>query len=182
MSRIFPPSKGPDDWKAFLADPKQSAVIEDRRQGAVNLTCVLIDFENVQPQDMSLLQGEQYRVTIFRGPHQNELDFDIAESLQPLGGNAKHVQSDRQGKNVLDFHMAFCLGRLVEEHAGDGSREKVEKRPGTRKSLARHIKCALGDEVTIEAALDLVSQLESDGIVRIKKDKIEEYKLPKRSG
>lgn len=90
----------------------------------MELTHILIDFENVQPQDMSLLRGDQYRVIIFRGPHQNRLDFDVVESLQPLGTNVTYVRSDRQGKNALDFHIAFYLGRLLQEHVGNGSPER----------------------------------------------------------
>lgn len=77
-------------------------------------TYILVDFENVQPPDMGLLSGTQYQLRIFRGPHQKKLDFDIAESLQPLGDRVKYIQSDRQGKNALDFHIAFYMGRLLE--------------------------------------------------------------------
>ncbi len=77
-------------------------------------TYILVDFENVQPPDMGLLSGDQYQLRIFRGPHQKKLDFDIAESLQPLGDRVKYIQSDRHGKNALDFHIAFYMGRLLE--------------------------------------------------------------------
>jgi len=77
-------------------------------------TYILVDFENVQPPDMGLLNGDQYHLRIFRGPHQKKLDFDIAESLQPLGDRVKYIQSDRHGKNALDFHIAFYMGRLLE--------------------------------------------------------------------
>ena len=127
-------------------------------------THILIDFENVQPQDMSLLRGDQYRVIIFRGPHQNKLDFDMAESLQPLGSNVTHVQSDRQGKNALDFHIAFYLGRLLQEHVGNGSPERktakfiVVSKDGGFDTLLSHVQ-ALGHTAmkaaTIREALGL---------------------------
>jgi hypothetical protein len=79
------------------------------------LTYILVDFENIQPTDMGLLSGEQYQLRIFRGPHQNKLDFDIVESLQPFGDRVKHIQSDQHGRNALDLHIAFYMGRLVEE-------------------------------------------------------------------
>ena len=84
-------------------------------------TYILVDFENVQPPDMGLLSGDQYQLRIFRGPHQNKLDFDIAESLQPLGDRVKYIQSDRHGKNALDFHIAFYMGRLLEGLESNGS-------------------------------------------------------------
>lgn len=79
------------------------------------LTYILVDFENVQPTDMGLLTGEQYQLMIFRGPHQNKLDFEIVEAIQPLGERVRYIQSNKQGKNALDFHIAFQMGRLIEE-------------------------------------------------------------------
>lgn len=86
----------------------------------MELTYILVDFENVQPPDMGLLSGNQYQLRIFRGPHQNKLDFDIAESLQPHGDRVKYIQSDRHGKNALDFHIAFYMGRLLQELEANG--------------------------------------------------------------
>lgn len=86
----------------------------------MELTYILVDFENVQPPDMGLLSGDQYQLRIFRGPHQNKLDFDIAESLQPHGDRVKYIQSDRHGKNALDFHIAFYMGRLLQELEANG--------------------------------------------------------------
>ncbi|MBW8369996.1 MAG: hypothetical protein K0M66_03305 [Thiobacillus sp.] len=87
----------------------------------MELTYILVDFENVQPPDMGLLSGDQYQLRIFRGPHQNKLDFDIAVSLQPHGDRVKYIQSDRHGKNALDFHIAFYMGRLLQELEASGS-------------------------------------------------------------
>lgn len=85
------------------------------------LTYILVDFENIQPQDMGLLTGEQYQLRIFRGPHQKKLDFDIVESLQPHGDRVKYLQSDRHGKNALDLHIAFYMGRMLQELEAVGS-------------------------------------------------------------
>jgi hypothetical protein len=87
----------------------------------MELTYIFVDFENVQPPDMGLLSGDHYQLRIFRGPHQNKLDFDIAESLQPHGSRVQYIKSDKQGKNALDFHIAFYMGRLIEELEADGS-------------------------------------------------------------
>ena len=87
----------------------------------MNLTYILVDFENVQPTDMGLLRGDQYRLILFRGPHQNKLDFETVESLQPLGERVSHVQSDKQGKNALDLHIAFYMGRFLQELEASGS-------------------------------------------------------------
>lgn len=83
----------------------------------MTLTYILIDFENVQPSavDMSLIRGANYHVRLFHGPHQNRFDADIVKALQPLGVQLEYVQCERRGKNALDFHIAFYLGRLVQE-------------------------------------------------------------------
>lgn len=82
------------------------------------LTYILVDFENVQPQvaDLGLLRGDDFRVLIFHGVHQNKFDVGMYKALQPLGDKVELVQSDRQGPDVLDFHISFYLGRLVQEH------------------------------------------------------------------
>jgi hypothetical protein len=87
----------------------------------MKLTYILVDFENIQPQDMGLLSGDQYQLRIFRGPHQKKLDFDIVKSLQPHGDRVKYLQSDRHGKNALDFHIAFYMGRMLQELEANGT-------------------------------------------------------------
>jgi len=87
----------------------------------MELTYILVDFENIQPQDMGLLAGDQYQLRIFRGPHQKKLDFDIVESLQPHGDRVKYLQSDRHGKNALDLHIAFYMGRMLQELESNGA-------------------------------------------------------------
>ena len=58
------------------------------------LTYLLVDFENVQPaaSEMALVRGDEYRLWIFRGPHQNKYDAAMAEAWQPLGRQASFVQ------------------------------------------------------------------------------------------
>lgn len=94
----------------------------------MELTYILVDFENIQPQDMGLLSGEQYQLRIFRGPHQKKLDFDIVESLQPHGDRVKYLQSDRHGKNALDLHIAFYMGRMLQELEANGTPASVNTR------------------------------------------------------
>lgn len=83
----------------------------------MNLTYILIDFENVKPAaaELKLIRGAGYRIRIFHGPHQNKFDADIVKALQPLGGQVEFIQCERAGKNALDFHIAFYLGRMVQE-------------------------------------------------------------------
>lgn len=65
--------------------------------------------------DLGLLRGDDFRVRVFHGAHQNKFDVGMYKALQPLGDKMELVQSDRQGPDVLDFHISFYLGRLLQE-------------------------------------------------------------------
>jgi len=84
----------------------------------VNTNFVLIDFENVQPQNLGLLNGGQFKVRVFLGANQTKVPVQMMSALQPLGSNAEFVQVSGTGKNALDFHIAYYIGRLAVEHPG----------------------------------------------------------------
>lgn len=138
----------------------------------MELTYILVDFENVQPPDMGLLSGEQYQLRIFHGPHQKKLDFDIAVSLQPLGDRVKYIQSDRHGKNALDFYIAFYMGRLLQELEANGSAARsntrfvVISKDGGFDALMSHVQ-SLGygamKAASIRQALGLDEQIDEPG-------------------
>ena len=83
------------------------------------LIYLLVDFENVKPpaEEFARVRGEEYRLWIFHGPHQNKFDVDMVVAWQPLGDQARFVQSSKNGKNALDFHIAFCLGQANQQDA-----------------------------------------------------------------
>lgn len=125
------------------------------------LKYILVDFENVQPQvaDLGLLRGEDFRVLVFHGAHQNKFDVGMYKALQPLGDKVELVQSDRQGPDVLDFHISFYLGRLLQEHLNQpvrAARFFVISKDRGFDSLIVHVR-SLGFEAhrvaTIRAAL-----------------------------
>ena len=74
---------------------------------------VLIDYENVQPDDIATLQHEHVRVIVFVGPHQTKIAFEKAAALQRMGANAEYVRLSGGGSNALDFHIAYYLGQLA---------------------------------------------------------------------
>jgi len=74
---------------------------------------VLIDFENVQPKDLSLLAGHPFRIMVFVGANLGRIPFELAKALQTMGENAQYVQISGSGPNALDFHIAFHLGALA---------------------------------------------------------------------
>lgn len=74
---------------------------------------VLIDFENVQPRNLNLLETQPFKVFVFIGANQSKLPRHVVVALQTLGDNAKYVEIDGSGPNALDFHIAYYIGELA---------------------------------------------------------------------
>ena len=81
-------------------------------------TYVMIDYENVQPKDLSVLKGKPVKVFLFVGSNQTKIPFDVASSLQALGSNAEYIKISGNGSNALDFHIAYYVGQLAERDPG----------------------------------------------------------------
>jgi hypothetical protein len=78
---------------------------------------VLVDFENVQPESLSALVGGAYRVLVFIGAAQakGRISFELSHSIQMLGANAEYVPIARSGPNAMDMHIAYYIGKLLEQ-------------------------------------------------------------------
>lgn len=76
---------------------------------------VLIDKENVHPSDLAILGAQRFRVVVFVGVNQTKLTTDLVLALQKLGPRGEWIQITGQGKDALDFHIAFYMGRLAEQ-------------------------------------------------------------------
>lgn len=74
---------------------------------------VLIDYENVQPEALSVLDAEHFKVMVFVGASQTKLTFETAAALQRMGGKAEYIKISGNGSNALDFHIAFYIGQLA---------------------------------------------------------------------
>jgi hypothetical protein len=79
---------------------------------------VLIDFENVQPKDVSSLNGGRYKVKVFLGAQQAKIPLTMARALQALGPHADYIQIHGNGNNAVDFHIAYYIGRLAATAPG----------------------------------------------------------------
>lgn len=77
---------------------------------------VLIDYENVQPKALDLLNQEHFQVLVFVGAHQTKISLETAAALQCLGSRARYIQISGNGVNSLDFHIAFYIGQLSAQH------------------------------------------------------------------
>lgn len=80
--------------------------------GAVTTTFVLVDYENVQPTELSSLRGRPYKVKLFLGATQAKIPVTLAAALQALGADAEYVVLESSGPNALDFHIAYYIGQL----------------------------------------------------------------------
>lgn len=80
---------------------------------ALRTNYVLIDFENVQPEAISMLDQEHFKVIVFVGATQQKVPFDIANALQRMGSKAEYVKISGKGSNALDFHIALYIGQLA---------------------------------------------------------------------
>ena len=78
---------------------------------------VLVDFENVQPDSLAALANGPFRVKVFVGAAQakGRISFELSHSMQMLGASAEYVRIARTGKNAVDMHIAYYVGRLLEK-------------------------------------------------------------------
>ncbi len=84
--------------------------------GAGEKTHVLVDWENVQPDeaDCRALVPEVTDVWLFHGPNQK----NIGRGYEAFGDRVTPVRIARTGKNALDFHLAFYMGYIAAKHPG----------------------------------------------------------------
>jgi hypothetical protein len=74
---------------------------------------VFIDSENVALR--AIPNHDRIRMLIlFAGENQKNVSIEIAESLRQLGPKARLVRMHGSGKNALDFHIAYYLGKYAE--------------------------------------------------------------------
>ncbi len=74
---------------------------------------VLIDYENVQPADIAILDQEHFKIIVFLGANQGKITFEVAVALQRMGTRAEYIKVSSNGSNALDFHIAFYIGQLA---------------------------------------------------------------------
>lgn len=74
---------------------------------------VLIDFENVQPDNLEKLINLPVKVYVFVGEQQTKLTFEFSDAMQRLGDRASYTKIAGNGPNALDFHIAYYVGELA---------------------------------------------------------------------
>jgi hypothetical protein len=74
---------------------------------------VLIDFESVQPASLAVVAADHFRVKVFVGATQSKLPFDLVTAIQQMGERAEYIKIAGVGRNALDFHIAYYIGRIA---------------------------------------------------------------------
>lgn len=99
---------------------------------------MLVDFENVQPKNVSLLNGGAFKIKVFLGTNQVKIPLEMARALQLFGPDAEYIQIDGNGSNALDFHIAYYIGQLAAVNP-DASFHVISKDKGFD-PLIKHLK------------------------------------------
>lgn len=114
---------------------------------------ILIDYENVQPKSLSVLQGvpnQAFRIMVFVGADQSKLPIELVSSMQGFGDKAQYVRITGSGRNALDFHIAYYLGALTERDP-KGIFHVISKDTGYDQ-LIKHLK---GKKINVARRKDL---------------------------
>lgn len=74
---------------------------------------LLIDFENIQPQNLDNLPTEDTHIWLFLGAVHKNLPIELVQSLSRFGGRVHLVRLEKVGKNALDFYLSYYLGRIT---------------------------------------------------------------------
>ncbi|MBS0579785.1 MAG: NYN domain-containing protein [Proteobacteria bacterium] len=73
---------------------------------------LLVDFENIGKIDLTAVpQG--VKVALFFGAAQKTVPREFMEAALKLRERFEHVNAGGQGKNALDFHIAYYLGEYL---------------------------------------------------------------------
>lgn len=111
---------------------------------------ILIDFENVQPRNLELLEQHPFIVYVFVGENQVKLPFALAEAMQAMGEKGKYIKIAGNGPNALDFHISYYIGQLAT-HDPQGYFHIISKDQGFD-PLVRHLR---GQKMKVQRVRDL---------------------------
>ena len=81
----------------------------------MNRIIYLLDSENVADFSIINILGMHNKAVIFFGSQQKKLPLEIVIQIQELGNKVKLVQTCGTGKNALDFHIAYYIGKYSEK-------------------------------------------------------------------
>ncbi len=97
---------------------------------------LLVDFENVPKVDLSALPAD-VTVPFFFGASQRTVPTAFLKEALKLGSRFLPIDIEGQGKNALDFHIAFYLGEYLQ--AAPGAECVILSRDKGFDPLVRHL-------------------------------------------
>ena len=74
---------------------------------------VFVDVENVKKVELFVLDQKNYIVHLFFGPTNKKLEVDVVERMLMNSQAVKMIRSPKEGKDALDFVLAYHLGQEV---------------------------------------------------------------------
>lgn len=76
---------------------------------------ILIDHENIPTLDLGDIGEPSVKVLVFLGKQTTKLPVGDVQKLMACGGKVQLVLVSGQGKNALDFHIAYYIGRITTQ-------------------------------------------------------------------
>src|ERR1700741_2189928 len=97
-----------------MASPARTVKLRGRLAGELNMaeSVLLVDYENVGKIDLAAIP-DGVRVPFFFGASQRTVPTEFLKAALKLGDGFVPLDIERQGKNALDFHIAFYLGEYL---------------------------------------------------------------------
>jgi hypothetical protein len=78
----------------------------------MNGIILLVDFENIGKIDLTAVPDD-VKVALFFGAAQKSVPREFMEAALKLRERFEHINAAGQGKNALDFHIAYYLGEYL---------------------------------------------------------------------
>ncbi len=79
---------------------------------------VLVDYENVQPKNLTSLHEEYFQIYVFVGAQQTRLEFALADAMHKLGTErSRFIKVTQSRQSALDFYIAYYVGVLATRNA-----------------------------------------------------------------
>lgn len=137
----------------------------------MNKKIIFVDFENIQNiSDLGKLSGYDFKILV--GNNQTKIPIEVVSSLQKYGETVTWLQVSGQGKNALDFFIAFFLGKFIEQNkyeeyyvvSKDGGYQALIdylNKNGTKAKLVTAIKQLTGNYKEQQASVEVKELIEN---------------------
>jgi hypothetical protein len=76
---------------------------------------IFIDRENVKEEEFDRIEGKPAYLTILFGPNQKFVPLPIVRQIRDHADRIEIIETPVQGKNALDFILAYEIGRRAEK-------------------------------------------------------------------